>query len=477
MLTRIQKGSSIYAVYELSDFAAPLDKVSIMMINHNQNDLIGLAPITLEEMNGNYTHIMFDVTGKVTLSEYVSKNISQNDFKLMLLNLIESIEQFDEYMIDIQQVMLDLDAVYINVFDHSVSFLCIALKGGAQGGSLYQFLRTVVEKSYVSTENNEISYFNRVWNIIRSENGFSLKNMKLALTDQEQSSKHKNGDAASGLAQTAGGAERVEEPSTITVTPKSVRSDAAEAFPSIVQEEKKKGLLNFFSFSKKKSPQPSGFQGGLAGFNNGKRSAAPKDNNNLQQIPVGVAAASSAIPGSSHMDFGGTSVLSGGMAGTAGNSVHPKAMNSVSDDLPEFQTGGTVLLSKEQDAFDNSGATVLISSSQDADDSATVLLEQDVKKNACLIRARNHERIFINKPMFMIGRDTSGLDYCVQGNSHVGRRHSCITEHENKFFITDLNSTNHTYVNGIKIQSNVETELSDGDAIRLADEEFEFRLM
>ncbi|MFR1949967.1 MAG: FHA domain-containing protein [Roseburia hominis] len=38
----------------------------------------------------------------------------------------------------------------------------------------------------------------------------------------------------------------------------------------------------------------------------------------------------------------------------------------------------------------------------------------------------------------------------------------------------DTNSTNHTYVNGVMIRSNEEVVLSEGDKIRLANEEFVF---
>ncbi|MBP3761099.1 MAG: hypothetical protein J6I55_06465 [Ruminococcus sp.] len=51
MLTRIQKGSNIYAVFDLKGQMSSLDKISIMMINSNQNHNMGLAAIALEEMN------------------------------------------------------------------------------------------------------------------------------------------------------------------------------------------------------------------------------------------------------------------------------------------------------------------------------------------------------------------------------------------------------------------------------------------
>lgn len=47
---------------------------------------------------------------------------------------------------------------------------------------------------------------------------------------------------------------------------------------------------------------------------------------------------------------------------------------------------------------------------------------------------------------------------------------------KNGLIIPITNSTNHTYVNGQMIQSNVETKIAHGAKIKLANEDFEFRL-
>ena len=49
-----------------------------------------------------------------------------------------------------------------------------------------------------------------------------------------------------------------------------------------------------------------------------------------------------------------------------------------------------------------------------------------------------------------------------------------LSQREGRCFILDTNSTNHTYVNGVMIRSNEEVVLSEGDKIRLANEEFVF---
>ena len=93
-----------------------------------------------------------------------------------------------------------------------------------------------------------------------------------------------------------------------------------------------------------------------------------------------------------------------------------------------------------------------------------------------IIRVRNNERIPINKPVFRIGKEKSFVDYFVGDNSFISRSHANIIQKDNRYFIVDNNSRNHTYVNGEFITSNTEVELHSGDTFKLANEEFEFKI-
>ena len=53
----------------------------------------------------------------------------------------------------------------------------------------------------------------------------------------------------------------------------------------------------------------------------------------------------------------------------------------------------------------------------------------------------------------------------------VSRMHAQIDEAEGKLYIYDLNSTNGTYINGIKVVSG-ENEIKEGDEIRLGNLRF-----
>lgn len=93
---------------------------------------------------------------------------------------------------------------------------------------------------------------------------------------------------------------------------------------------------------------------------------------------------------------------------------------------------------------------------------------------AVLVRVSTKERININKPEFVIGKERRRVDYCISDNNSISRTHAKIKARAGKFYIADLGSTNCTYVNGNKLSPNQEIALNNGDKIKISDEEFEF---
>lgn len=92
-----------------------------------------------------------------------------------------------------------------------------------------------------------------------------------------------------------------------------------------------------------------------------------------------------------------------------------------------------------------------------------------------MFRKQYSENIIINKMRFVIGKDAAHVDYCIKNNGAISRQHAVITVNGNGVYIEDLGSTNGTMVNGNKLSNAVPVLLNDGDVIRFADEEFEFR--
>lgn len=139
----------------------------------------------------------------------------------------------------------------------------------------------------------------------------------------------------------------------------------------------------------------------------------------------------------------------------------------------------TSLLNDEDEATsllvaDDDDATSLLND----DDEATSLLgdNSSFQRFPYLIRKNTFDRIDINKPVFRIGKEKSYVDYFIGDNNTISRLHADIISRDNRYYLKDNNSTNHSYINGSMIQGNQEAELFDGAVITLSNEDFEFHL-
>ena len=91
-----------------------------------------------------------------------------------------------------------------------------------------------------------------------------------------------------------------------------------------------------------------------------------------------------------------------------------------------------------------------------------------------LTRLNTQERFPIPStgPDVILGRSASDAAIIVGGNARIGRQHAKITYQDGKFFVTDLNSKNKSYLNDSQLQPNTAYALKPGDYITLANEIF-----
>ncbi len=451
MLTRAAKGSDVYAVLSLSGSMDKLDKVSYMMINSNRNMATGLAPIRIDALNGKFDEILFEVTGKITLREYVSKNMSQPSFRKMLINLIDTIEGLDDYMIDLRQIMLDIDSVYINEVDKTTSFICVPVADISFDGDIYCFFKDVINESRVEMSGS-ISYHNAAHNVIIDRNGFSLKNMRMAM-EIAQSKETKLYQDPIGHIEAKSKEKIVEEPEVIKVSAEAL--PVPEAVTPLPPVQGKLGKLGFFKKIKKNEKNESksneNFSGGIAGFLN--KETASKQN------AAGIGGIKS-------------------FSSEAGASVTPAV-------LEPKQTDDTILNIPLQTNDSADLGTIMLGmvpeTPEDAGD-MTILMPPDSvneanEERAVLIRQKNLENIEINKPQFFIGRGDPSRDYCINDNMAVGHKHAMIEKREHDYYLIDLNSRNHTYLNEAELEPQRAYKLSSSDKIAFADEEFEMRIL
>ncbi len=124
----------------------------------------------------------------------------------------------------------------------------------------------------------------------------------------------------------------------------------------------------------------------------------------------------------------------------------------------------------------NFGNTVVLNEGMIGETTELSQVAATVQNRPYLLRLKNNEKIQLDKPVFRIGKEKSYVDYFIGDNTAISRSHANFIVRNGEYFVVDTNSTNHTFINGQMIQSNVEAKLTHKAKVRLANEEFEFYL-
>lgn len=85
------------------------------------------------------------------------------------------------------------------------------------------------------------------------------------------------------------------------------------------------------------------------------------------------------------------------------------------------------------------------------------------------------EKINLDRSRAVLGRDGSKCEIHIGGFDGVSRTHAVIRNKEGQYYLTDLDSSNGTYICGIRQKPGVEVKLNDGDALRFGNAKFVFR--
>lgn len=106
----------------------------------------------------------------------------------------------------------------------------------------------------------------------------------------------------------------------------------------------------------------------------------------------------------------------------------------------------------------------------------TMLLKEAVQGETFLLRAENpaqYHNIPIIEFPFFVGKLKSKVNYTINSTA-ISRFHAKIECIGNQYFITDLNSTNGTFVNNIRLKANETKELQENEKLSFANITFYF---
>ena len=177
--------------------------------------------------------------------------------------------------------------------------------------------------------------------------------------------------------------------------------------------------------------------------------------------------------------YGGSMTMTGGQGGRPAGSTGTIGGSQSRSTGPAY-SGGRNVQGSGMTAGSGSGDTALLNSGSEetsllGSGETSILGGGAPAVAATLVRKKTGEQIQIRKQLFKVGKERVNVDYCISDNSTISRIHVQITYRGGEYYITDMKSTNYTYVNGNKLAANQEVKLRNGDKIKLSDEEFEFR--
>lgn len=499
------QGTHTYLVYTVAE-EDTVDSLSLGMLTNNR--IHGLAHTLFTQMDS-AKYIKYDVSAKISVKQFFSGVVNKKRLLGVFNGIVDAMLSAEDYMLDINTILLDLDYIFADVSTCETVLICVPVVSD----DLYEtnfnaFFRDImISTQFDQTENCD--YMAKILNFLNSNPMLSLSDFKKVLQsmDEDNSVNQPQPSVVQNVytqpVQPAQVPQRPAQPSVSTVQggqsgatkpvqPKPVQPQkptapqkpakqppAPPAQPSVAAQGASEEKISWFYLmqhynsenaakykaqkaakksggSNKVPPQPTTRTANDANRPNKSSNefgfAVPCQQTSVQQAPVPQAPAQSPIqqvpaqrpvqqpvqrpvinqptytqhqmPQGQSMNFGETTVLGGGGVGET-----------------------TVL-----------GATPAAQAIPN------------------LIRMRNNEKIILNKPVFRIGKEKSYVDYFIGDNSAISRSHANIITREGEYFVVDTNSTNHTYVDGAMIQSSVETKITHGTKIRLANEDFEFKL-
>jgi hypothetical protein len=121
---------------------------------------------------------------------------------------------------------------------------------------------------------------------------------------------------------------------------------------------------------------------------------------------------------------------------------------------------------------EHEGTTVL-GVMADEDEGTTTL--GHATRRPFLLAVSKNEKVTIAKDFFKIGRDPMRADFA-SDNKVIGRVHAHVIISNGEYFLEDNHSTNGSFVNGVKLTPKEKVKIKHEDKIKLANEEFVFRL-
>ena len=115
------QGSSTYLVYTIQSNDI-LDTMSLGMITNNS--IKGLAPTIFTQMNTT-KYIKYEITAKLAASKMFIGAVNKKRLVGVFSGIVEALLSAEDYMIDTNSIVLDLDYIFADVSTCETILICM----------------------------------------------------------------------------------------------------------------------------------------------------------------------------------------------------------------------------------------------------------------------------------------------------------------------------------------------------------------
>ena len=440
-------GVNTNLVYEVKE-KETVDSVILGMMENNR--ITGLLSMTYTQMDTK-KYLKYNITSKVTIEQFFERGVNKEKLTRCLSNILAAVSNAEDYMIELCDLIIDIKYIYVDIRNCDIDIICVPIAENKTDCNLEMFVKNIVFTSkFDQTENCD--YVAKIISYLNS-GAFSASEFKKVLDEILNGDERRNAPADNNPvikrekqaepvlpSETIVDASRLESLEERQVIP-AVNIPQSQVKPEADKEKKeKKSLFGFL-----------------------KKNKEPKTEKKPDKKAKGMSVPGMVIPGQESdimvLQPEEPMVIPGSQLNPIQQQLQPRKQANYTQIDGNF--GETTVL-----GIDGMGETTVLGLDS----------MESYRTRAYLIRIKNQEKKYIDKEIYRIGKENSFVDYFIGDNTAISRSHANVITKGMEYFIIDMNSKNHTYVNGIMIQPNVETKIEPGTTLRLADEEFVFNV-
>lgn len=519
------QGVNTYLVYKVAA-EDEFDSLSFGMLANNK--IRGIAPILFTQVDAD-KYLKYNISSKIPVSTYFKGTVTKKRLLDVFSGIASAVMAAEEYMVDTSLFIFNIDYIYVDATTNETTIICIPVVNCAHSTVDLQMFYKQIMYSTQFDQSENCDYIAPIINYLNSTQVFSLLDFKKLVdrlnfsaaqsaavsaasapvrvhqpasvdpvqktppmtfnaTYEGQSQSIPNNMRMNTVQQSASKAQPPEMMSNAETVPAAmppVPQKAAKASkpskkgaanseaPNNAQNEKQISLVTLLTKFSKENLEL--YKAQKANGKTEKKEKTPKAKKQMQAPSVNFA-----VPGQTPSVSSAPSVSVPPVKQPFGNQQVPSQKQTPPTKASETNSYRQVVdappkpINVQQANF---GETTVLSNVAAGETTVLGISPVVSQPVAHLVRVKTGERIAINKPAFRIGKEKSYVDYFISDNTAISRSHADIIMKGGNYYIVDLNSTNHTFVNETIIESGTENLIKAGDKIRFGNEVFDFIML